>query len=159
MYLRALIQCWFALLAMVLPSQVLAYALESDTSTLSPDTGFSGNPTLDYDWLFSPAPQPAIPSSQSNLSHSSYAILNHSRQVLTQRILTGCGSDLPFDSDYDELKLGTSLTRLFFVTVSYSNRSYDFFTSTHRLAGWKESNAMYVALNSQYPRFHIQNLL
>ncbi|CSD44014.1 Uncharacterised protein [Vibrio cholerae] len=55
------------------------------------------------------------------------------------------------DADFDEPQLGTSHSRpLFATTTDYCNRSYDFFTSSHRLAGWKESNAMYVALNSQF---------
>ncbi|EGQ8096660.1 hypothetical protein RUK17_002033 [Vibrio cholerae] len=151
MYLRVLIQCWFALLAVALPSQVFAYALESEASSACPEASISTNPILESDWLLSSAPQPAIPSSQSHVSHSAYAILNHSRHAPTQRLLVGCGSDLPLDADFDEPQLGTSHSRpLFATTTDYCNRSYDFFTSSHRLAGWKESNAMYVALNSQF---------
>lgn len=99
MYLRVLIQCWFALLAVVLPSQVFAYALESEASSACPEASISTNPILESDWLLSSAPQPAIPSSQSHVSHSAYAILNHSRHAPTQRLLVGCGSDLPLDAD------------------------------------------------------------
>lgn len=150
MFWRVLIQCWFALLAMVLPSQVMACAQDNERTVLpSLDFPLSQGQTINHDWLLDSASTPAIPSSQSHITHRSYAILNHTRSAPTQRVLTGFGSDIPFDFDADEPQLG-AVSRPLFIAIRYSNRSYDFFTSTHRLAGWKESNAMYVALNSQY---------
>ncbi|EGR4442521.1 hypothetical protein V9K26_002495 [Vibrio cholerae] len=149
MFWRVFVQCWFALLVVVLPSQVMAHALQNDHTAASFDSVTPQTLAIDYDKLFESVPQPAIPSSQSHDIHSSYAILNHSRNVTNSRVMAGCGSDVPFDFNSDEPKLG-SVSRPQLVRVSYSNRNYDFFTSTHRLAGWKESNAMYVALNSQY---------
>lgn len=157
MYLRFIMQCWFALLVMVLPSQVFASSLDSEASNQHHASKVHVDAELvtfsfKHDWLFSLASQPSIPQpqSQSHFSHSTYAILNHSRNASNPRVMLSGGSDLPFDLDSDAVRPSDCTYWPQFITVSYSNRNYDFFTSSHRLAGWKESNAMYVALNSQF---------
>ncbi|MGL4379773.1 MAG: hypothetical protein ACRCTB_01465 [Vibrio sp.] len=100
------------------------------------------------------APTPSsIPRSQSDVTPTPRAILNHALNGLAQRLAAG-GSDLPFDSDPESSPWPILATAPYSVVIDNSNRylkrSYDFFSATHRLAGWKESNTMYVALNSQF---------
>lgn len=160
MFWRALITCWLVVVAFALPAPLFACALEQKASesldhakpSILP---FSSTLSLTRaERVAHSAPPPgSIPRSQSDVTPTPRAILNHALNGLAQRLAAG-SSDLPFDSDPESSPWPMLVTTPYSVVIDDSNhhlnRSYDFFSATHRLAGWKESNAMYVALNSQF---------
>ncbi|QIL86926.1 hypothetical protein G7083_13675 (plasmid) [Vibrio sp. HDW18] len=160
MFWRALIACWLVVFALALPAPLLACALEQKASE-SLDHGKPSTLPLSSTFSFTKAervahsapPASSIPRSQSDVTPTPRAILNHALNGLAQRLAAG-SSDLPFDSDPESSPWPMLAIAPHSVALDDSsrhlNRSYDFFSATHRIAGWKESNAMYVALNSQF---------
>ncbi|CAH1556914.1 hypothetical protein [Vibrio rotiferianus] len=91
------------------------------------------------------------PVSEGHVSQDSYAIFNYQRFT----------SHLRENIDDEHVDSVPDLTSPFYADAGYAyglhttvwrqNRStFNHFVSDHRLSGWKETNAMYVALNSQF---------
>lgn len=91
----------------------------------------------------------SAPATQSQHSGSAVAILHSVRWHISQRYNV-------HDGDPDRLDLAppwypvsdTRLTQRFVQPPGYL--AYQDFRPSYRLSGWKETNAMYVALNSHY---------
>ncbi|MGR5067668.1 hypothetical protein [Vibrio alfacsensis] len=153
-YVRKL---FLLLLAMaLLPVQASAVQKEQKThvlhlSKLQPFTtsDSTSSPSIDFSELTEEtAPSPV---SEGHASQDSLAIFNSQRWI----------SHLRENIDDEHVDSVTDFTAPFYADAGYSYRLMDIswrqnqsifhhFVNDHRIAGWKETNAMYVALNSQF---------
>lgn len=147
---------WLSILAMVLPSQALAYLsqTEQELNTRFANGHASKFSAIELDGLFTqlnnPTENSTAPSTESESSSFSLGILNLQRHFWFSRNI-----------EDEEPPAGDSLSQFVDVAAQYylyqpanSNLNYwvgNRLTQTHRISGWKESNALYVALNSQFP--------
>lgn len=153
-YLRKL---FFLLLAMVLlPVHVSAAQADQRThlphfSKLQPFVAASTSPISDDDFSEASEESTRAPVSEGHANSDSSAIFN------SQRWLSHVREGL----DDEDVDFVGDLNAPYYADVGYSyslininwrqNQSIFYhFTSAYRLSGWKETNAMYVALNSQF---------
>ncbi|MBY8070669.1 hypothetical protein KW492_20685 [Vibrio fluvialis] len=140
---------WLSLFALVLPAQALA-CLEEQSAT----TNLSAPPSVVQTLNQQPTanehkPVQSTPATQSHYAGSGLAILNSVRWNISERYSFSDGDPdvldtvLPFYPIID-----TSLVLRFLQRSTPA--AYQGFHPSYRLSGWKETNAMYVALNSQY---------
>ncbi|BBM67016.1 hypothetical protein VA249_36620 [Vibrio alfacsensis] len=153
-YVRKL---FLLLLAMALsPMQATAAQTEQKSylphfSKLQPFTAshVAANALVDFTEFSEESTQ--APISESHAFQDSLAIFNSQRWV----------THLRENVDDEHIEFIGDLTTPFYADAGYAyslmdiswrqNQSvFNHFTSEHRLSGWKETNAMYVALNSQY---------
>ncbi|MDV6252399.1 hypothetical protein [Vibrio sp. EA2] len=151
-YLRKL---FFLLLATVLlPVHVSTAQADQKAhlphfSKLQPFVAASTSPISDDDFS---EESTRAPASEGHANSDTSAIFN------SQRWLSHVREGL----DDEDVEFVGDLDAPFYADVSYSyslininwrqNQSvFHHFTSDYRLSGWKETNAMYVALNSQFP--------
>ncbi|MEZ8824310.1 hypothetical protein AB6E04_08095 [Vibrio amylolyticus] len=146
---------WLTILALLMPSQAFAYLAKSDQAlngvqttpaTVSQgDVSFltlEGSLPSEQSIPDSPVPKPV---SQSEVSDSAIAIINSNRWLSSSSTIEETNDR---DSEFfDALTHLPHYKQVF--QFSYSSFG-DAFASEHRISGWKESNALYVALNSQF---------
>lgn len=92
----------------------------------------------------------SYPVSQSYQRHDAAAILHANRWSVAQREDSPQNSDPFFFSGLDQPNIHVSLSHLGCRLRQLELLRAYHFSPNHRLAGWKETNAMYVALNSQF---------
>lgn len=92
----------------------------------------------------------SFPVSQSYQRHDAAAILHAHRWSVAQREDSPQNSDPLFFSGLDQPNIHGNLFHLCGRLRQLELLRAYHFSSNHRLAGWKETNAMYVALNSQF---------
>ncbi|OEE79295.1 hypothetical protein [Vibrio ordalii] len=165
---------WFTFLAVVLPSQAFGCLIESETHShaepkvsLQRDAEKTSLTAIVHQQTLPQAiaiqqpisdqqsisdqqdKQTAPPVSKSLHSDTSAAIVTASRWGVTSRVVEYDGPTFVDNTpDYD---VTVAPFRLYLFPVAelaaWQARPY---SSHHRISGWKETNAMYVALNSQY---------
>lgn len=148
MLMLRLLLCAFIVMAM--PSQALAYLAKSEADVVNRLTVDLHQSPIDLAALsYNDAQQPASPESSSHVKPSCSAIVNLSRWSVSSRTLDQTDDNNTFGADTYAAK--HRLSSLF--TLPIYNVDYwqgDVYASNFRLSGWKESNALYVALNSQF---------
>ncbi|WP_159653197.1 hypothetical protein [Vibrio atypicus] len=148
---------WLALLAMVLPAQAVAYfaQIEGDISSRLERSGpqvaslSKADSQAIFDEVRNEQQSTSQPVSQTESDSDVIAIINLSRWGMAGRHiedgdLNELGSDTVSSSQVPPYKL---YCHPLLAQAYWADRS---FTSNHRISGWKESNALYVALNSQF---------
>ncbi|MGR5378401.1 hypothetical protein [Vibrio harveyi] len=153
-YVRKL---FLLLLAMALsPMQASAAQAEQKSylphfSKLQPFTASNSasNSPVDFSELSEESPQ--SPVSEGHAFQDSFAIFNsqrwttHLRENIDDEHIDFIGDlNAPFYAD-----AGYAYS-LMDISWRQSQSTFNHFVSDHRLSGWKETNAMYVALNSQF---------
>ncbi|WP_295893371.1 hypothetical protein [uncultured Vibrio sp.] len=163
---------WISFLALLLPSQAFAYLAKSDQALNAAQFEFATNGQYDVTLLAFegalPSHESTVPSSnslgsgtpsntnnsnhhsprpisQSELSDSAIAILNSNRWLSASSLLE--------EAKDVESELLDALTHLPHYKQANQPAYVSFedaFASSHRISGWKETNALYVALNSQF---------
>ena len=146
---------WLAFLALLLPSQTLACSENYATSSITLNhsvwnAALHGvqNP-FEFDSQESPIDVDSVPTSDTLAKSMVQAILNPPRLQLTE-------INLPFDNGFDfpHLEGNDALLRSIdadrYAAQTWTSIPYQHFHASHRLSGWKETNAMYVALNSHF---------
>lgn len=148
---------WLTLLAMVLPTQAMAYftQAEDDASARlsSHATKILPQSKADYQALFEESQQentPQQPASQSEIDADVVAIVQLNRWSLSDRHTED--GEAPGTSDgQNSGQAQLPLHTLYLYPLASSGYWVTHsFASNHRISGWKESNALYVALNSQF---------
>ncbi|EKO3800893.1 hypothetical protein QTO16_10150 [Vibrio harveyi] len=154
-YVRKL---FLLLLAMALsPMQASAAQAEQKSylphfSKLQPFTASNSasNSPVDFSELSEESTQ--SPVSEGHAFQDSFAIFNsqrwttHLRENIDDEHIDFIGDlNAPFYAD-----AGYAYS-LMDISWRQSQSTFNHFVSDHRLSGWKETNAMYVALNSQFP--------
>ncbi|MEI8592625.1 hypothetical protein [Photobacterium sp. Hal280] len=89
----------------------------------------------------------SAPATQSQQSGSAVAILHSVRWNISQRYQVHDGDPVDLTSPWYPIS-DSRLTQRFVQPSDYM--AYQDFRPSYRLSGWKETNAMYVALNSHY---------
>ncbi|RTZ17587.1 hypothetical protein EJ063_02035 [Vibrio aquaticus] len=155
MFQRLVSYFWLILLAMVLPTQAFAYLLqaENEASARLSYRGANLAPTSqrDFQALFDEVRNSSNsePVSQSDISHDWLAIIHANRWSTLTRGL----DDTDPQSDFEPVGFEPAVTplyRLYKQPVFTSMQRVATHRSIHRVSGWKESNALYVALNSHF---------
>lgn len=153
-YLRKL---FFLLLAMVLLPVHVSAAYDDQKaqlphfSQLQPFVAASASPISDDELSAASEESTQAPATEGHANSDTSAIFN------SQRWLSHVREGL----DDEDVEFVGDLDAPFYADVGYSyslininwrqNQSvFNHFTSDYRLSGWKETNAMYVALNSQF---------
>lgn len=165
---------WFTFLAVVLPSQALGCLIESETHShaepkvsLQRDAEKTSLTAIVHQQTLPQAiaiqqpisdqqsisdqqdKQTAPPVSKSLHSDTSAAIVTASRWGVTSRVVEYDGPTFVDNTPNYDVTVAPFRLYLFPVAelAAWQARPY---SSNHRISGWKETNAMYVALNSQY---------
>ncbi|MGB5803556.1 MAG: hypothetical protein WBH21_06030 [Vibrio anguillarum] len=165
---------WFTLLAVVLPSQAFGCLIESETHShaepkvsLQRDAEKTSLTAIVHQQTLPQAiaiqqpisdqqsisdqqdKQTAPPVSKSLHSDTSAAIVTASRWGVTSRVVEYDGPTFVDNTPNYDVTVTPFRLYLFPVAelAAWQARPY---SSNHRISGWKETNAMYVALNSQY---------
>lgn len=152
---------WFSILAMVLPSQALAYLAEGEAPV---PTRYSAMRVAESAGVSvvcretqkttgsqkrASVPEPGSPQSETDANHSAFGILTQARWGYSTRYEEKPDRLNPQSASMaDVVQPPRELNQP--VVVELVRSTTVFAHSEHRLAGWKETNAMYVALNSQY---------
>ena len=148
---------WLTLLTMVLPTQAMAYFTQAENEASArlarPTTDAVPQSQADYQTLFEESQQEETsqnPVSQSEIDTDVLAIVHFNRWSLSA--LHSEEGEAPGTSDghyssQASLPLNSLYTYSLFDNGNWVENS---FTSNHRISGWKESNALYVALNAQF---------
>ncbi|MCZ4293276.1 hypothetical protein [Vibrio sinaloensis] len=150
---------WLFTLAMVVPSQAFAYLLQAENEA-SARLSYRINTLLpasksDAQALFDEVREDSQPKpiTQSEFAQDWLAIVNTNRWLHSTRFVDDADSSSNLELPTFEPAI-VALFRLYKATCLYStNALATRYTSPSRIAGWKESNALYVALNAQYPVF------
>lgn len=132
---------WLSLIALVLPAQALA-SLERDQSV-------PGKAAAALMALLHQNEQPDSPQSQTHFTGSKAALLNSLRGTFSERYNRQNTDTDSLDNITPFYPLADNRLTLQFARP-LKPAPYQDFHSSYRLSGWKETNAMYVALNSQY---------
>lgn len=148
---------WFTLLAVVLPSQAFGYLIESEThnhaerKVIQQHGEKTSLTAIVHQQPISDQQdkQTAPPVSKSLHSDTSAAIVTASRWGVTSRVVEYDGPTFVDNTPNYDVTVAPFRLYLFPVAelAAWQARPY---SSNHRISGWKETNAMYVALNSQY---------
>ncbi|MBN3494014.1 MULTISPECIES: hypothetical protein [Vibrio] len=148
---------WLTLLTMVLPTQAMAYFTQAENEASArlapPTTDAAPQSQADYQTLFEESQQEETsqnPVSQSEIDTDVLAIVHFNRWSLSDRHSEEGEAPGTSDGHYSSqasLPLNSLYTYSLFDNGSWVENS---FTSNHRISGWKESNALYVALNAQF---------
>lgn len=147
---------WLFTLAMVLPSQAFAYLLQAENEA-SARLNYRINALLpqsksDFQALFDQVreePQ-SEPVTKSDLAQDWLAIVNANRWLHATRFIDDAESTPSIELPGFEPAI-VALFRLYKLPSFYtSNALATRYTSPNRIAGWKESNALYVALNGHF---------
>ena len=152
MGLRFIQYLWFTLLAMVLPSQALACPTACENEPSNRQLISKNVPLVTAQSAILSAKQ-SVDSSPS-LSFSAPPV--RSANVILHAFHLERASRFQFQSDDDPIVDSTSpsVSSPELDTYRLAGASLGWFTHSHRrhfrLAGWKETNALYVALNSQF---------
>lgn len=144
---------WLSLIALVLPAQALA-SLDNNKSASDKAAATLSALLQQSDEPESPA-QPQAPQSETHHAGSKAALINSVRWTRSAGY-NGREGYNSYDGDPDLLDTVASFYpvtdphQTIHLAQSTSPAPYQDFHSSYRLSGWKETNAMYVALNSQY---------
>ncbi len=90
-----------------------------------------------------------IPTSQSHVIQDSVGIVSSSRWLSQFRKLLDDEDNSDQESS-NPFYLDSGQSYYLSDTCAYYRSAIDLYPTNHRLSGWKDSNAMYVALNSQF---------
>ena len=157
MYQRVITLLWLALFAMVLPAHAVAYLSQTESdigARLDPcSSQFAPLSKNDAQALFD-ASRKAQDSSSSPVSQSEgtidvVAIINLNRWGMSGRIADESDSNQA-ESNLADLNPSSPYKPYCHPLPANEYWVDDALTSSHRISGWKESNALYVALNSQF---------
>lgn len=157
MAFRLIKYIFFTLLAMVLPSQASAYLSQTESDVLTrlsstkPSQVLPGS--IDFQALFDQSGETqtpsSTPSSHSEFDSAAVGIINANRWSWSSRHLED--GDVPSFDGSDINSVIAPAHRLYRADIDTPHYETDSqFSQSHRIAGWKETNALYVALNSQY---------
>ncbi|QUJ69333.1 hypothetical protein KDD30_21425 (plasmid) [Photobacterium sp. GJ3] len=143
---------WLLLFALALPAQAMACLSEPNTAAslkqivAAPPTALKQNVR---DEQPSAHNQPSLPETQTGYAGSNVAILHSLRWSAPARF--NAQGDDPNVADTTTLLFPQTGISLALRDLSHSRHlPYLNFHTSYRLSGWKETNAMYVALNRQY---------
>lgn len=147
---------WLFSLALALPTQAFAYLLQAENEAAA-RLNYRVNTLLphskgDFQALFDQVKQEpqSEPVTKADFTQDWLAIINANRWLNVTRYLDDADSSSEFELTNFE-PVPVALFRLY----QLPKVAADFglttrYTSSHRISGWKESNILYVALNSQY---------
>ncbi|CAM3818376.1 hypothetical protein [Vibrio aquimaris] len=147
--------CWIVLVALALPSQALSYLTKCTSAASQPLThNTSYDLTVDSVGsipIFTKSSEidgPSSPVSKSGVD----ADLLATGQFVRLSSLTRDGSDTKQDFPFDGDSFDKSFLNITTDTLFSSSRINHWlgFHSPYRISGWKESNALYVALNGHF---------
>ncbi|WP_341664407.1 hypothetical protein [Vibrio sp.] len=140
--------CWIVLVALALPSQAMSYLAKSTDSPLSHDTSYDRTNTLSVTNRSIETEIPSTPISKTDVDTDALAIMQFVRLNSDTRDGHDTEEDLPYDGDNY-----SKPTKPFTTHDLYSEHLIGYwvgFNSQYRISGWKESNALYVALNGHF---------
>ncbi|NRF14618.1 hypothetical protein [Vibrio coralliilyticus] len=148
---------WLTLLTMVLPTQALAYFAQAENEASARLNRHTANvlpqSQADYQTLFEESQQEETsqsPVSQSEIDTDVLAIVQFNRWSLSDRHSEEGEAPGTSDGHYSS-QASLPLNSLYSYPLVQNGCWVDnSFTSNHRISGWKESNALYVALNAQF---------
>ncbi|MCG7490877.1 hypothetical protein MHN79_15405 [Vibrio sp. Of14-4] len=147
--------CWIVLVALALPSQALSYLTKCTSAASQPLThNTSYDPTVDSvgsSPIFTKSSEidgPNTPVSKSGVDADLLATGQFVRLSSLTRDGNDTKQDFPFDGDSFD-KSSPSITTDTLFSSSPINH-WSGFHSQYRISGWKESNALYVALNGHF---------
>ncbi len=149
MGLRFIQYLWFTLLAMVLPSQALSCPTEGEPNRQLITKNAPLFTTQADTLAAKPVNTPGSTSFSSNTPRRASAILHAYRFDRAPRF--------QFQPDDEPLSYAALATPVSGFNTSIGTLASPIIWYVHgngnpyRLAGWKETNALYVALNSQFP--------
>ncbi|MGF1718779.1 hypothetical protein L4D20_01885 [Vibrio kyushuensis] len=162
---------WLTIFALLLPSQAFANLIQSDSIHESKlensELTYHHQPLLMVDQpsphtslqsLFdsivfesteeTPKPLAPRPVSQTEVIDSAIAIINSSRWSASSTQIEEASE--PSSEFFDDLTHVPHYKRYLHAIYDVDFWVGDAFASEHRISGWKETNALYVALNSQF---------
>lgn len=150
---------WLSLIALVLPAQALA-SLDNHKSASGKAAATLSALLHQSDEPESPS-QPQAPQSETHYTGSKAALINSVRWTRSAGYneRAGFNGREGYNGHNGEPDLLDTVAPFYPVTdphqtihlaQSTAPAPYQDFHSSYRLSGWKETNAMYVALNSQY---------
>ncbi|NVD08961.1 hypothetical protein FCU94_19110 [Vibrio sp. JPW-9-11-11] len=155
MFQRLISTLWLFFFVLALPVQAFGYLLQSETQAsarLQIDVAsFSAYSTQEAQDLFAATKQTSQPAprTHSQIAQDWFANIHTHRWLNGTRLFDEGESNSSLDQpSFDPLTL--PLFRLYQHAALSSGFHFFPHSSPYRLAGWKESNALYVALNSQY---------
>ncbi|MGD8110107.1 hypothetical protein [Vibrio sp. TRT 17S01] len=141
---------WLILLVMALPAQALSYLQKSEADAsyrlsylvLKAKEQSNESPTTT-------ASTKSKPQTHSEPKEKAVAIINSNRWGEPPRSIDDHDDSLNSDADnpFDSLPL---YRQYYYPVHDFKGWTGAYFYHNHRLSGWKETNALYVALNSQY---------
>ncbi|MDC5855404.1 hypothetical protein [Vibrio europaeus] len=147
---------WLFTLAMALPTQGFAYVLQAENEA-SARLNYRANALLplsnsDFQALFDEVKQEpqSEPITKADFSQDWLAIINANRWLNVTRYLDEGESSSNIDFPSFE-PTAIALFRLYKLPKIESGLGVTSrYNSPYRISGWKETNALYVALNGQY---------
>lgn len=169
MHWQSIKYVWFIILALVLPSQALAYLSATDSSNLpyqytvlDINTSFNqevipfcdasaqtrGDVQNRLSIVYTPV-EKLPPTSKSVHNDNNPAIVSMVRWGVSSRFVDE-GEPNFIDTPVIQAAVVPSFKLHLFPNAKISGWESRPSFSNHRISGWKETNAMYVALNSQY---------
>lgn len=151
MPIRLLRYIVISILATILPSQAMATLLQNDTNSSSSRLTLQTTSQVNLNEAFSECgknetTQCSPTSSASQDKSSTFENIGVSRWNSSR---TESDSTQPVHPNTNKLNTSSNLATQHSSQVSTTKTSEEF-NSSHRIAGWKDTNAQYVALNSQY---------
>lgn len=155
MFQRLTSTLWLFLFVLALPVQAFGYLLQAETQASARlQLDFETLPAYsqhDSDLLFEQIKQTSKPnpSTRSHNVHDWLANLHSYRWLNTTRFVDEGEANSSLDLPQVE-PTALQLFRLYQPAAQPSGAHFSQRYSSHRIAGWKESNALYVALNSQF---------
>lgn len=156
MLLRFISYIWLFTLAMVLPSQAFAYLVQAENEASARLSyrinSFLPQSQLDLQSQFEEVKKESQsePVTQSHFTQDWLAIVNTNRWLHSTRLIdegdSASSLDLPSFEPAIEALFRLHKSPSLHATNALATR----YSSSSRVAGWKESNALYVALNAHY---------
>ncbi|OED83957.1 hypothetical protein [Vibrio breoganii] len=135
------------LVAALAPMQALASeAKASDAKVL----GFSSD-LVAFSQLFESESSPAsdIPAGTSFVQHNTLAIVQNQRSIFAPK-QEADGNEATHNPSIPNAFVGNDDAYAFIAKWQASRAAFHHDKSAYRLGGWKDSNALYVALNGQF---------
>ncbi|MCW8334144.1 hypothetical protein J4N42_20185 [Vibrio sp. SCSIO 43135] len=158
MHLRFFKYVWFTLLATLLPSQAFAYLAQSEADAGNRLSSYKYLPaysSLNVEQIFielegqDEVSTGSVPVSESNIDVGAVGIINANRWSYSSR--NSESNDTQSGADFEQFNAHLPPHKLYqLAQYEIDFWAGDVFSSDHRISGWKESNALYVALNSQF---------
>ncbi|GLT20061.1 hypothetical protein GCM10007938_38440 [Vibrio zhanjiangensis] len=145
--------CWIALIALALPSQAMSYLAEYSKHDSS-RFGQSSYSNVTANALLTKSTQSKVPTPTRLSKYNTDVDLLNITQLSRHKSSVRDDNDAEgerFGDGYslDKLTKVFSAHRLYFSSQNGRQIGADF-NSQYRISGWKESNALYVALNGHF---------